>query len=197
MSPQVTSTLELKAKGKIRWEYEFARIRFTLGKKTREKLLDRLGKYNGDLKHMLGNSEKLADSRLKRRSVSFTWHHAHIRDHAHGLHELLLAEWRCDCRLSHNAHLLLEHRATPGAKAESGAPASADLEFNVLLYFGEDVPDIQKSPWTWHETRIQVSAPLRLPSPAPSTPTSTKQPPTILFRQSEQAVPLACVGSSR
>lgn len=179
--------MELKAKGKIRWEYEFARIRFTLGKKTRETLLERLAKYNDQLRKMLGSSEKLADSRVKRRSLPFAAHYARVRDHAHGLHQLLISEWRCDCRQSHNANLLLENRIKSGFQAEHDASVSADLEFNVLLYFGGNVPD-QQSRWTWHETRIQISRSL---GPLLSMPDKISQPSKDISSAVESLVSLS------
>ena len=125
-----------------------------------------MGKYNDYLRNIFGNSEKLSESRLKRQSVPLAVHYSHVRDHAHSLHQLLASEWRCECRKSHNANLLLANRISlpsSTSRARSDSLTSADLEYNVLLYFGENVPDIQTSRWTWHETKIKISRPLKLP----------------------------------
>lgn len=149
-----------------------------------------MGRYNGDLRIMLGNSERLSESRLKRQSFPLAVHYSHVRDHAHSLHQLLVSEWRCECRMSHNANLLLANKITPTSRAESNSSNSADLEFHVLLYFGENVPDMQTSRWTWHETRIKISRPLKVLPPVPDSFDSRKKK---ISWASELSEPLTCV----
>ena len=159
---------EAKGQGKLKWAYEFRRIKFTLSKKKREKLLQMLAKYNDDLQKLMGSSDRLALSR-QRRKTPLTKFYQRVRDHAFLLHRALTAGWRCECRSSHNANLLLENRVLREPTAKWKPPNLREIQFTILFQSGRIQSEFRHLPWTWQETEVRILEELS-GSPSPGSP---------------------------
>lgn len=139
---------------RIKWEYEFRRIKYVLSKKKREKLVGDLTANNEELQKLFTSSERLAPLRKRRRTPNAF---KRIREQACGLYGVLATGWRCQCTdatPSHQANLLLEKRIDTlnrHHKAKMTDPPAAQL--SVLLFLRTES---QRLPLSWHETEIKL-----------------------------------------
>ena len=174
--------------GKLRWNYEFRRIKFTLSKKKREKLLGAIEKHNNDLQNLLGSSDKLAPTRhIRKTSASSlvpTFQKA--RDQAYSLFAVLTSAWRCECQPFHNTFLQLEHRSV--AKANLTEPT----KFRVLFNVGQGQRPGPKR-WNSQETDIKISEEQRPSLPSRHKRSSTSIPQTPVINSRPSSSPLAYV----
>jgi hypothetical protein len=145
---------EATIQGKLKWAYEFRRIKFTLSKRKREKLLQSLSKRNDDLQKLMGSSDRLAPSRHQRKAP-LTKFYYRVRDHAYLLHRALTSGWGCECWSSHNANLLLEDRISrnPVANLKYSDP---EIQFELLFQSDTKQAQAQLLPWVWQETEVRV-----------------------------------------
>ena len=110
-------------------ETEFKRFRYTLGKKSRLKLIGQLEKYNNDLEKLLGNSDKLEPIRKKRRSAMPKLFQQ-IRDQASSLHSAMTRAWLCN----HGTHVTKFILGRPGIQDSAYTKDQLqDVKFN--FYF--------------------------------------------------------------
>lgn len=132
---------------KPKLEYHLQRMRFSLNKTSRNKLLDELAQYNTKLRQLLDSSDRLAKLRRypkqKKLGVGSTllrfWHYAK------SLHTLLHQALRCDCKSLHYASLFLQHHI------------SSDVEFKIQFKFSQSAERLRPAPWTSQETRISLA----------------------------------------
>jgi hypothetical protein len=140
----------------LKWSYEFRRIKFTLSKKKREKLLQALSKYNDDLQKLMGSSDRLAVSR-QRRKAPLTKFFQRVRNHAYFVHRVLASGWQCKCWSSHTANLLLQDRTIGDPKTKSKYPELQEIQFNILFQSGMTQTEVQQLiPWMWQESEIKL-----------------------------------------
>ena len=141
---------------RIKWEYEFRRIKYVLSKKKRDKLIGDLTATNEELQKLFTSSERLAPLRKRRRTpIAFK----RIREQACGLYSVLVTGWRCQCMDTtppHQANLLLEKRIdTPNwhhtHKAKVADPSEAQLK--VLFFLRTES---RRLPLSWQETETRL-----------------------------------------
>lgn len=139
---------------RVKWEYEFRRIRIVLKKKKREKLLAELAAYNEELQKLFTSSARLAPHR-KRRMTPKAF--KQIRNQACGLYSVLATGWRCQCTdvtPPHQANLLLEKRIdTLDRHHRAKAQESTAVELTVLFFLK---PESSRHPLSWQETEIKL-----------------------------------------
>lgn len=131
----------------FKWDYELKRIRFCLSKKKRERLLDAIKKYNGDLQELLGSSERLAPLRRRRASKAATVLQK-VREQASGLYKALSGSLKCPCASQHTTNLFLQHRADSDFNQNQ-----QDNEFIVMF----EGPAMRTNDDRWKEFKIVVS----------------------------------------
>ncbi|KAH0545416.1 hypothetical protein FGG08_000557 [Glutinoglossum americanum] len=168
---------ETSALSRVRWEYEFRRIKFTLSKKKREKLAKALDRHNEELRKLLQSSDELAPSRRYRKSPP-TMSFQRAREHARDLHAVLTSGWRCSCQLSHGANLLLEKRTATDPGTDLGGTDLPYSAFKVLFCYEVNPAQPQPRPWDWHELEISV---VEVDSDLPKTQSTFQPPPTAGF----------------
>ena len=95
--------------GRARWEFELRRVRFTLSSKKRTKYVRILTERNEALRELLGSSDRLALSRLRRKTPLMNVFRK-IRENACALYDAAAAGWRCSSMSSHRINLVLEKR---------------------------------------------------------------------------------------
>jgi hypothetical protein len=141
----VTGQLREKLRlGESGSRYEIRRLIFCFDESPRNELLEKLDKYNDRLRELLSMSDGVAS--LKRvqgaertsRGLLQLWHHANA------VYDLLKGAWRCPCRHSHQANLLLEHRT------------NAEVDFSVLFHFGDNAGKPDSRLWVWQNTNIKL-----------------------------------------
>lgn len=138
---------------RIKWEYEFRRIKYVLSKKKREKLIGDLTANNEELQKLFTSSERLAPARKRRRTPNVF---KRIREQACGLYSVLLTGWRCQCRDAtppHHANLLLEKRIESGRKHRVNGSDPYDGQLRVLFFLRTES---RRFPLSWQETEIKV-----------------------------------------
>ena len=118
--------------GRLKWEFEYKRITFTLTRKRRDKLMGQLEKHNQDLHRLIGTSEKLGPMRKKRKSP-ITAYFQQIRDHARSLHSALTQAWRCSCPSGHPIKLLLESRLKADETGTAQIKDASAIKFQLFF----------------------------------------------------------------
>ncbi|MCJ1464449.1 hypothetical protein MMC07_003062 [Pseudocyphellaria aurata] len=162
---QTSSSARSKLTIKPKMDYQFQRIRFTVNKKRRNKLLDELAQYNNKLQQLLASSDRLVGpgrfSRqkppgLRNSTLLRVWHYAK------SLHALLQQTWRCKCKSLHCASLFLRHSASPR------------IEFKIQFDFSRSAEPQGPAPWTSQETTISLAE--TLSQPVPTSPAVSSDP---------------------
>lgn len=139
---------------RIKWEYEFRRIKYVLSKKKREKLVGNLTANNEELQKLFTSSERLAPLRKRRRTPNAF---KRIREQACGLYSVLATGWRCQCTDAtppHQANLLLEKRIDTwdrDRRAKMADPSAAQLRVLFLLR-----TESRRFPLSWQDTEIKL-----------------------------------------
>lgn len=139
---------------RIKWEYEFRRIKYVLSKKKREKLVGDLTANNEELQKLFTSSERLAPLRKRRRTPNAF---KRIREQACGLYSVLATGWRCQCTDAtppHQANLLLEKRIDTldrHHRAKTTDPSAVQLRVLFLLR-----TESRGFPLSWQETEIKL-----------------------------------------
>ena len=139
---------------RIKWEYEFRRIKYVLSKKKREKLLSSLTANNEELQKIFASSERLAPLRTRRRTPNVF---KQIREQACGLYSVLATGWRCQCTDDappHQANLFLEKRIDPSNRHQRAkAPDLLETQLRVLFFLKTES---RRIPSSWQETEIKL-----------------------------------------
>lgn len=165
---------------KPKLEYHFQRIRFSLNKTPRNKLLEELAQYNTRLQQLLDSSDRLARmrgfSKQKKPGVGNTllrfWYHAK------SLHALLQQAWCCNCKSLHFASLFLKHHISP------------NVEFKILFNFSRSTERPGSAPWTSQETKISLAE-----DPQPTTAQAIPTPPATLSYPNNASNPSSIANS--
>lgn len=148
------------------------RLRLALGKQGRDELFDSLKEQNERLRTFLADSDDLADlsartiqSKNKAKFPSSPllqcWRHAQ------DIHTLLQKVWRCQCRSSHHAELILRH-----------FESSKGLDFRFTFRYTRTLSDLDNAPWDSRGVRIVLGE-----SPALNHPTQGRNSPSDLVKQ--------------
>lgn len=139
---------------RIKWKYEFRRIKHVLSKKKREKLIGYLTASNEELQKLFSSSERLAPLR-KRRKTPSTF--KRIREQACGLYSVLATGWRCQCNDTtppHQANLLLEKRIDiPIQHLGAKVTDPSDAQLRVLFFLKTES---RRLPLSWQETETKL-----------------------------------------
>ncbi|CAD6579310.1 MAG: hypothetical protein ASARMPREDX12_009125 [Alectoria sarmentosa] len=139
---------------RIKWEYEFRRVRYVLSRKKREKLVGDLTANNEELQKLFTSSERLAPLRKRRRTPNAF---KRIREQACGLYSVLATGWKCQCTDAtppHQANLLLEKRIDTfdrDRRAERADSSAAQLRVLFLLR-----TESRRFPLSWQDTEIKL-----------------------------------------
>lgn len=139
---------------RLKWEYEFRRVKYVLSKKKRDKLAGDLAGNNEELQRLFTSSERLAPLRRRRRAP---YAFKRIREQACGLYSVLVTGWRCQCTDEtppHQANLLLEKRIdTSNRHHRATATDSSEAQLKVLFFLRSES---RKLPLSWQETEIKL-----------------------------------------
>ena len=139
---------------RIKWEYEFRRIKYVLSKRKREKLIGDLTANNEELQKLFTSSERLAPLRKRRRTPNAF---KRIREQACGLYSVLATGWRCQCidtTPSHHANLLLEKRIDTSNRPHRNKVADpSEAQLRVLFFLRTES---RRLPPSWQETDIRL-----------------------------------------
>lgn len=139
---------------RIKWEYEFRRMKYVLSKKKRDKLVGDLTAHNEELQKLFTSSERLAPLRRRRRTPNAF---KRIREQACGLYSVLATGWRCQCTYEtppHQANLLLEKRIdTSNQRHGAKVISSSEAQLRVLFFLRTES---QRLPLSWQETEIKL-----------------------------------------
>ncbi|ETS80776.1 hypothetical protein PFICI_08305 [Pestalotiopsis fici W106-1] len=139
-------------------EYQMYKLKFSNGKRNRERLFEQLGKFNDQLEMLLSISDvdsdlqKARNVAMKSATASVTqsaickfWHFASQ------FYQTLLMAWNCNCLEQHYAHFLLQHRTSatkdikvvlmPLLSSERGQWPSRQLNIEVRDKSSTRIPD--------------------------------------------------------
>lgn len=113
----------------------------------RDKLFEDLTDYNNELRTLLDTSDRIAALRRsrdvgKKSAVSKgMWQ---FWRHADRLYNILTQSWACDCKIFHQANLLLQHRTNSNA------------DFRIMFVYAQQ--NLRPKPWSWtcQETNIKL-----------------------------------------
>lgn len=129
-----------------KYKYEHDRIKFALGRRLREEILDSIRRKIKLLGRILAESDQIAafeqsnkvalSSRSVKNLVGY-WRHADR------VFSLLLLSWVCPCKQNHCAHLWLQHRTTPR------------FDFRMLVLFAPKGCNTAATP-PWQQHGIQI-----------------------------------------
>ncbi|MCJ1435863.1 hypothetical protein MMC27_005239 [Xylographa pallens] len=134
-----------------RLDFEKQRLKFTLKRKKREKLLSALAKHNSELRELLHSSDRVILARNRRKLSSTT--SRKFQNRACTLHAIITQGWRCRCSATHDTKLLLRKREhTSGS--DNTAP-SVDT-FDLLFTFQTKLKARDTSPWKWQQAKVKV-----------------------------------------
>ena len=139
---------------RIKWEYEFRRIKFVLSKKKREKLLGSLAANNEELQKLFTSSQRLAPLRTRRRTPNMF---KRIREQACGLYSALATAWRCQCTDDippHQANLFLEKRIDPSNRHTRAKTIDCDVAQLKVLFLLK--MESRSLPLSWHEAEVSL-----------------------------------------
>ncbi|KAI9811044.1 MAG: hypothetical protein M1832_001074 [Thelocarpon impressellum] len=153
--------LDLDMQGKPRWtghapdraQWEWRRVKSSLGRKAREEVINDLQRSNTALARCFEKQETPGDEFSP---IVQKWQARYdeklcnsVRNHARAVHATLERGWKCLCSRSHQANLHLDLQDT-----KSTSPF-----FTVAFSYGER-PDLPNSPEheLWHKTRIAMEA---------------------------------------
>ena len=163
--------------GRMRWEYELRRVRFTLSSKKRSRYVRALTEHNEGLQQLLGSSDRLAQSRLWRKTPLLSAFRK-IRENACALYDAAAAGWRCNSLSSHRINLILEKRGDVDERKQKPLFIDPVEQSNISSFkvFFEAQPD-HKPPVSWvhHGLTVRVaeldnsnSTPKQAMAPSPS-----------------------------
>ena len=141
---------------RIRWEYEFQRIKHVLSRKSRNKIVRDLTTKNEELQKLFSSSERLSGYRVQRKAPT---KFRRIREQASVLYNVLEKAWKCPCTEipPHQANLLLENRnGTVGKKRGFQLDDSPEVRLDMLLLLK---PETNRFPLSWRETEVILLEP--------------------------------------
>jgi hypothetical protein len=123
------------------------RLRHALSKSVREDLFKRFGEYNERLSRILGASDRISNlveaQLFKSTALAQEKIMGKVWLPGQEVYKLLIKALPCQCRHSHQAHLLLQHRSAPG------------IHFQVIFLYKAELMTRQL-PWTWQSTSIHL-----------------------------------------
>jgi hypothetical protein len=126
----------------VNFEFQAKRIKFSLKKKSRERLFQQFNDANEKMRKLLESNDQIATARFSRvtRKAPLAMKHKinEFWQHAKRLHNALTKAWQCSCS-NHIASLQLQHRTCD------------EVEFNVLFELGSTPSQV-----AWRETVIKV-----------------------------------------
>jgi hypothetical protein len=126
----------------VNFEFQAKRIKFSLKKRSRERLFQQFNDANEKMRKLLESNDQIAAARFSRvtRKGPLAMKHKinEFWQHAKRLHNALTKAWQCSCS-NHIASLQLQHRTCDEAK------------FNVLFELGSTPSQV-----AWRETMIKV-----------------------------------------
>ena len=142
---------------RIRWEYEFRRIKHVLARKSRDKIVRDLTTKNEELQKLFSSSERLSGYRVQRKAPT---KFRRIREQASALYNVLETAWKCPCTGTtppHQANLLLENRyGTGGQKRGIKLEDPSEVRLDMLLLLK---PEANRFPVSWRETEVILLEP--------------------------------------
>lgn len=126
----------------VNLEFQAKRIKFSLKRRSRERLFQQFKDANEKMRNLLESSDQIAAARLSRETRKGPLAMKHKIDefwqHAKRLHDALTKAWQCSCG-KHVVNLQLQHRTCD------------EVEFNVLFELGSTPFRV-----AWRETVIKV-----------------------------------------
>ena len=159
------------ATSRMRWEYEYRRIKHVLSRKSRGKIVRDLTSKNEELQKLFSSSERLSNYRVQRKAPT---RFRRIREQASALYNVLEKAWKCQCTgktPAHQANLLLENRnGTGGKKRGFHLEDSSEARLDILLLCK---PETNRFPLSWRETEVVLLEPEE-DCPTPSTASRSK-----------------------
>jgi hypothetical protein len=132
---------------KANFEFQTRRIKMSFNQAKRDKLFEQLSDYNNELRTLLDTSDRIAALRQSRGVTKKSAVNKGLWQfwrHADKLYSLLTQSWRCDCKLLHQANLLLQHRTT------------SKVDFRIMFVYAQQ--NFKPKPWSWtcQETDIKM-----------------------------------------
>jgi hypothetical protein len=160
------------------------RIKIALKKKSLMAEIEGLKAANATLKELLSSSDKLAHTRARQNLQLPSWW-TNLGEGARSLFEAIAESWRCDCRPSHCAALLLD----PTSKLQGRSPNPSVLPIPHIffnLWFSFASTPLHPSPWSSHFVTIRSLVKLPLDEPQDRTMEESGQQSRALNKQVPQ-----------
>ncbi|KAL4911386.1 hypothetical protein BDW74DRAFT_184750 [Aspergillus multicolor] len=186
-SDQKPQRLQVAGVGFVRLEFEFRRFIYTLGKKSRQKLMGDLEKYNEDMKRLLGNSDRLEPMRKKRMAnLPKVFHQFRLQ--ASSFHKAIARALQCTCRAPHSVELLLSRGSEAILSGHSSSPQTVKLHVYFPLISGRWASTTSHS----STSRMRYAAEVEMTS----APSSESQPWEPGFDDTSTAVSIRSKSTS-